>query len=260
MHRNPICTCAFTTYSHREKLKKDEGKNSDEDTRSRYDRAGIVLALLLLSLSLFGYTKADYFSPAPPRDNIFNQTFVSVALTTPASTVYINVTEYDTKQMVKNITINFREPIIYVGLVIDILKDKPLMVNAPKTIPILQYYDIRYLTGLEDKITNVTIALALERATLQNMSIEENALHHYQYDGSKFNPCSLQKVGENKTYLFFETETIASPCFVIAGATVPTSWWSFLVPIAAASLVAILVAYVIRMYWLSHHLRKPRRT
>lgn len=250
---------AFKTCSHRGKLLEDTGKNSDENSQSRSDKAGIVLALLLILLSFSGYTKADYFSPAPPADNLINQTFVSIALTTPATTVYINVTEYDAQQMVKNITIDFREPITYVGLVIDVLKDKPLILNAPETIPIIQYYDVRYLTGLEDKVRNVMIAFALERATLQNMSIEENALLHYQYNGSKFDPCSTRKVGENKTHLFFETETIVSPCFAITGATVPAPWWSFLVPIAVATLLAMVGAYIIRRYRLNHP-REPRRT
>jgi len=250
---NPIHVSVFITCSYRRKLNEDSGKSSDENSRSRCAKTGVILALLLISLSFFEYTKSDYFSPAPPADNLLNQTFVSIALTTPATTVHINVTEYDAQQMVKNITIDFREPITYVSLVIDILKDKPLIINAPKTIPIIQYYDIRYLTGLENKITNVRIAFTLERATLQNMSIEEN-LFHYQYNGSKFDLCSTEKVGENKTHLFFETETIVSPCFVITGAAVPAPWWTFLVPIVVATILVIVGVCVIRRYRLNYPL------
>jgi PGF-pre-PGF domain-containing protein len=256
MHRTPNL---FTTCLPRGKQNEETEKNSNKESRSRYDKACIVLTLLLISLSFCGYANADYFSPAPPAANLVNQTFVSVALTTPATTVYINVTEYDAQQMVENITIDFREPITYVGLVIDVLKDKPLIVNAPKTVPIIQYYDIRYLTGTADKITNVKIGFALERATLQNMSIEENDLLHYQYNESKFDPCLTQKISENKTHLFFETETIVSPCFVIAGARVPDPWWSYIVPIAAATILATAGVYVISRYGLRHS-RKPRRT
>lgn len=259
MQRNFIHLRALTTCSHRGKLLEDTGKNSDENSQSRCNKAGIVLALLLILLSFFGYTKADYFSPAPPAGNLINQTFVSIALTTPVTTVCINVTEYDAQQIVKNITIDFREPITYVGLVIDVLKEKPLILNAPETIPIIHYYDVRYLTGLEDKIRKVTIAFALERSTLQNMSIEENALLHYQYNGSKFDPCSTKKTGENKTHLFFETETIVSPCFAITGATVPAPWWFFLMPIVAMTLLAIVGVYVIRRYRLNQP-RGLRRT
>lgn len=256
MHSNPSL---FTTCLHRGKLNEYTGETNNKESRSRCYKAGIILVFLLISLSFFEYADADYFSPAPPASNLVNQTFVSIALTTPAITVYINVTEYDAQQIVKNITITFREPTTYVALVIDVLKDKPLIVNAPETVPIIQYYEIRYLTELTDKITNVKIAFALERATLQNMSIKENDLLHYQYNGSKFDPCSTQKVSENKTHLFFETETVVSPCFAIAGVTVPASWQSFIVPIAAATLLAIVGAYIIRRYCLGH-LRKPGRT
>lgn len=259
MHRDRIHMHAFTTSSYRGKLLQTIRGKNDEKSRSRCRKIGIVLASLLISLSFFGYTKADYFSPAPPADNLLNQTFVTVSLTNPATTVYINVTEYDVQQMVKNITIDFSEPITYVGLVIDVLKDKPLILNAPKTAPIIQYYDIRYLTGLENKITNVTVSFALEKAILQNMSIEENALLHYQYNESRFDPCLIRKIGENKTYLFFETVTIVSPCFAIAGAAEPTPWWSFLMPIAVAILLTIVGIYVIRRYRLNHA-DKTRRT
>jgi PGF-pre-PGF domain-containing protein len=259
MHGNLIYALASKTCSQRRKLQEDVRKNSAEKPRCRCSKTGIVLALLIISLSFFGYTKADYFSPAPPAKNLINQTFVSVALTTPATTVYINVTEYDAQQMVKNITIDFSEPITYVGLVIDVLKDKPLIINAPKTIPIIQYYDIRYLTELEDNITNVTIAFAIERATLQNMSIEENTLLHYQYNGSEFDPCLTRKIGENKTHLFIETETKVSPCFVITGSTIPAPLWSYILPIVAATFLAIVGVYVIRRYRLNH-LGEPWRT
>ena len=259
MHGNLIYARASKTCSQRGKLLEDTRKNSDKKSRRRCSKTGIVLVLLMISLAFFSYAKADYFSPAPPANNLVDQTFVSVALTTPVTTVYINVTEYDAQQMVKNITIDFLEPITYVGLVIDVLKDKPLIINAPKTIPIIQYYDIRYLTGLEDDITNVTIVFALERTTLQNMSIEENTLLHYQYNGSEFDPCITRKIGENKTHLFIETETKVAPCFVITGPTIPVPLWSYIVPIVAATLLAIVGVYIIRRYRLNHP-RKPWRT
>ena len=256
MHTN---SSVFTTCSHRAKLNEDTSVKSNKQSRSTCSIAGVVLTVLLISLPFYGFANADYFSPAPPASNVVNQTFVSVALTTPATTVRINVTEYDAEQIVKNITIDLREPINYIGLVIDVLKDKPLIVNAPKTVPIIQYYEIRYLTGLEDKITNVTIVFAVERATLQNMSVEEDALLHYQYDGSKFDLCPTQKVSEDKTYLFFETETTVARCFAIAGAAVPSPWWAFLLPIAVITLLGIIGIYVYRRHGLNR-LRNPVRT
>lgn len=243
----------------RGKLNEDTRTNSNKQPRTRSLAANIVLTAFLISLIFYGTASADYFSPSLPASNIVSQTFVSAALTTPATTVYINVTEYDAQQMVKNITIGFREPVSYVSLIIDILKEKPLIVNAPTTTPIVQYYNIRYLTELVDKITNVTIAFAVEKATLQNMSVEEDSVLLYQYNGSRFGACPIQRVGENKTFLFFETETTTYPLFAITGTTVPTSWWSFFLPIAVIAVLAIIGIYVYKRYR-PNRLRNPVRT
>jgi PGF-pre-PGF domain-containing protein len=235
----------------RGKLKGDAKANFKRQWRIRFGSTSIVLAIFLVSW-LFGTANADYFPPALPESNIVSQTVVSAALTIPTATVYINVTQYDAQQMVKNITMDFREPISYVSLVIDLLKDKPLIVNAPKTAPIIQYYDIRYLTEVADKISNITVVFAVEKATLQKESVKEDALLLYQYNGSRFEVCQIQKVAEDKTYLFFSTETTVYPLFVITGATVPSPWWSSLLPIAGVPLLAIVGIYVYKRY-------KPRR-
>jgi PGF-pre-PGF domain-containing protein len=240
--------------SSRGKLKGDARTNIKNQLRIRYGNAGIVLAIFLVSLSFCGIANADYFPPALPASNIVSQTFVSTALTTPTTTVYINVTEYDAQQMVNNITMDFREPISYVSLVVDILRDKPLIVNAPKTAPIIQYYDIRYLTELADKIRNVTVAFAVEKAILQNMSVREDSLLLYQYNGSKFVACPIQKVAENETYVFFKTQTTVYPLFAITGSTVPSPWWSSLLPVAAIPLLAIIAVYFYRRYKLKRSL------
>lgn len=216
-----------------------------------HNKAIAFLVVLLVLVSFCGSAGADYFSPAPPSSNIVSQTSVSVALTTPATKIQVNVTEYDAQQMVKNITLDFSESINYIGLVIDVLKDKPLIVNAPNTGPIIQYYDIRYLTELEDKITKVTMVIAVEKATLQNMRVEEDSLLLYQYNGNKFVVCPIQTIAENKAYLFFRTETTGSPLFVITGATVPSPWWSALLPIAVIPLLAIIGIYIYKRYRLN---------
>jgi PGF-pre-PGF domain-containing protein len=196
-----------------------------------------------------GPANADYFPPALPASNIANQTLVSTALPAPSTTVYVNVTEYDPQQMVKNITVDFREPISYVSLFVDLLKDKPLIVHAPKTAPIIQYFDIRFLTELADKISGVTVVLAVERALLQNMSVQEDSLLLYQYNGIQFSEvCPIENVAENKTYLLFSTEMTAYSLFVITGSTVPSPWWSSVLPIVGVPFLAIVGILVYRRY------------
>lgn len=243
----------FTMYSHIGSLNESSSKPS-----RRRCVAETVLTVLLVLVSFCASAKADYLSPAPPSSNIVSQTSVSVALTTPAIMVHINVTEFDAQQMVKNITINFTEPIAYVGLIIDVLKDKPLIVNAPNTGPVIQYYDIRFLTGLGDKITNVTIVFSIERGTLENESVAEGDLLHYQYNGSKFDSCRLLKVDEDESFLFFEAETKMSSCFAITGSAVYRPWWYFPLAILVIALSAIVGIYVYRRYRLNR-VRNPVR-
>jgi PGF-pre-PGF domain-containing protein len=233
------------------KLKGDAKANCKRKSRIRYGIASIFLAIFLISL-FCGTANSDYFPPALPESNITSQTFVSVALTIPAAKVCINVTEYDAQQMVKNITMSFREPISYVSLVIDLLKDKPLIVNATKTAPIIQYYDIRYQTELADKISNVTVVFAVEKAALQNMSIREDSLLLYQYNGNEFVVCPIQKVAEDKTALFFSAETTVYPLFVITGSTVPSPWWYTLLIIAPLPILAIVGIYLYKRHKLKH--------
>lgn len=200
-------------------------------------------------MSFCGPANADHFPPALPASNIANQTLVSAAFTTPSTTVNVNVTEYDPQQMVKNITVDFQEPISYVSLFVDLLKDKPLIVHAPKTAPIIQYFDIRFLTELADKISNVTVVLAVEKATLQNMSVKEDSLLLYQYNGSQFSEMSpIENVAENKTYLLFSTETTAYSLFVITGSAIPSPWWSSVLPIAGVPFLAIVGIFVYKRY------------
>lgn len=236
----------FSTSSFEEEMDKDaEADHKTSSNRSRRMVCG--LAVLLILLLFCELARSDYFPPALPESNIIHQTFITVALPANASTIHIDVNEYDARQMVKNITINFSEPITYVGLAIDILKDKPLILNSPKTAPIIQYYDIRFLNELSDKIANVKVVFAVEKATLQNMSAKDSLLH-YQYKENKFETCTTQKVFDNKTHLFFETETTISPCFVITGADLPTPQWSWLMLTAVVAILAIVTLLVRRKY------------
>ncbi len=236
-------------WSIRGKLNGDAKTDCKRQKQFRHVAASIGLAIFLISVFFCGPANADYFPPALPASNIANQTLVSAALLRPSTTVHVNVTEYDPQQIVKNITVDFQEPISYVSLYVDLLKDKPLLVHAPKTAPIIQYFDIRFLTELADKISNVTVVLAVERVKLQNMSVNEDSLLLYQYNGSQFTEVSpIKKVAENETYLLFSTEMTAYALFVITGSTVPSPWWFSVLPIVGVTLLVIVGILVYRRY------------
>ncbi len=187
-----------------------------------------VLTLFLVIIFVCTPVKADNFSAAPPPDTIVKETEISFSLTTPSNKVFINATEYDAQQMIRSIALDFVEPITYVSCLIDYLKDKPFVANAVDTIPI-QYYSIRFNTGLIDKIANITLVFAIQTNISLGKNVEPTSLMHYQYVGDKFEACSTEKIGQDGTFVYYQTETKPSPYYAVAGRGVLTIPWFMVV-------------------------------
>lgn len=211
-----------------------------------------VFILFAILPSFCGFTYADYYPPAPPPSNVARETWVSVASTEPASKIHINITEYDVQHMVKNITIELRETASYLSLVIYILKDKPFVVNAPDNIQVIQYYAIRFAADLAEKITNVTIFFAIEKAAIQNQKVKAETILHYQYEGNKFESCPTQRVAEDDVFLYFKTETKESPYFAIAGSLASPPWWLTPLIITIIVLFTLIGIHVYKRYEYPH--------
>jgi PGF-pre-PGF domain-containing protein len=204
-------------------------------------RTCIILTVFSLLLSLCGPVGADRFLPALSQDIVIEETCVSVSLTTPASTVFINVTEYVAQQIVKNITVEFREPVAYVSFALDVLSDRPAYEGIPRNETVLQYYTIRFLTELADKITSVTMVFAVEKAAAQEK--DEVTLVLYRYDGGKIEECLTEKVEEDDAFLYFKTETEGSSYIAVTRVLMPAPWW-----LAVAIIATIVLATVIGIY------------
>ena len=224
----------FKITLHKQKLNK-KNKPSNKSQCNLWIRSFSIIIAFSILASIGGSVRADYFPAAPPPGNVAKETVISLSQTTPSNTVYIDVTEYDTQQVVRSITIKFLEPVTYISFFIDILKDKPFVANAVNTIPI-QYYSIRFDSELADKITDITIVFAVEKAVCLNKNVEERTLSQYQYVDSKFEMCPTEKIGEDDTFLYYQTETKTSPYFAIAGPTAFTISWSALVILVVIAL------------------------
>jgi hypothetical protein len=101
-------------------------------------------------------------------------------------------------------------------------------------------------------LLDVTIFFAIRKAAVKIRNVEEGTLLHYQYDGSKFEVCPTEKIGEDNIFLYFKTETKVSPYFAVAGAAVSTPWWFALVIIAVTTLLTVIGIYVYRRFKLTH--------
>lgn len=193
-----------------------------------------------LLLSLCGPVGADRFLPVLPHHIVSEETYVSLSLTTPASAVFINVTDYDAQQIVKNITVEFREPVTYISFALDVLSDSPAYEGIPSNETVLQYYTIRFLTEIADEIRSVTMVFAIEKTAAQESDAEEVTLVLYRYDGGKIDEYPTEKFEEDDTFLYFKTETEGSSYVAVTRTVIPTPWWLIVTIIATVMLVAVI--------------------
>ncbi len=255
----------FKFSSHRRKLCEKIKTHNRKPWRIAYIRTCTMLTVFSLLLSFCGSVGADYVMPAPPQKIVITETHISTPLTIPANTVFINVTEYDAMQIVKNITVEFSEPVTYVGFALDVLSGDPSYVGTwrNKTLPysnetILQYYLVRFLTDYADKITNVTIVFAVEKAAAQERD-EEITLTLYRYDGRKMEECPTEKFEEDDAFLYFKTTTGGSAYVAITRVLMPTPWWLVVVIIAMIALMVVIGIYGYRRFKLANQ-RKMVKT
>lgn len=242
----PKSRSLFKSSSYRRKLGEKIKPTNRQPCRIMCARTCIVFTVFSLLLSLCGPVGADRFLPVLPQHIVIEETCVSVSLTTPARTVFINVTDYDAQQIVKNITVDFREPVTYVSFALDVLGDKPPYEGIPSNETVLQYYTIRFLTEIADKIRSVTMVFAVEKATAQESDVEEVTLVLYQYEGGKIEECPPEKFEEDDAFLYFKTTSEGSSYVAVTRGLMPTPWWLVVVIIAMAVLIAVIGIWAYR--------------
>lgn len=196
--------------------------------------------------------------PAPPQKIVITVTSISLSFTTPARSVFINVSEYNACPIVKNVTVEFREPVTYIGFTLEVLSEFPNYEDLPRnetvfqqyTDTALQYYTIRLLTEHADEITNVKMVFALEKATVQERDDVTLALH--QYDGRNMEECRAEKFEEDSAFSYFRTATTSSSYIAIIRVLTPTPWLSVVAIIAIIALSAVIGIYIYKRFKLTN--------
>jgi PGF-pre-PGF domain-containing protein len=254
------CNFFRSSYYRHKQLDERIRKNNRKPWCLTCAKAYAGFTVFLLFLSLCEPAAAESFPPPAPNQHIVDwETFISVSLTTPASYVFINVTEYDAKQIVKNITMEFREPVTHVSFTLNVLGKRPSYVEALDNSTFLQYYAITFLTGVTDKIANVKMDFAIEKDAEQKMDYDEVTLVLYRYNGEKMEECSTEKTGEDEAFLYFKSDTKGSNYVAAIGGVMPSLWWFAVVLIAVMALIALLGIYGRRRFKLAN-IRKTLRT
>lgn len=237
----PKSCILFKSHSRRRKLYEKLEKDSRKTWRGMRTRTCIIFFVFGLLLSLCGSAGAYYFPPVPSKHIIVEETSVDVALTSPANIVFIDVTKYDAKQIVKNITVEFYEPTTFVSFTLKVLSKRPSYVGPLDNSTDLKYYAITFSTGITDEIANVKMDFAIKKDATQKRTISGETLVLYRFDGEKMQQCPTEKVGEDDSFLYFKTNTEGSSYVVAIGGL--SSPWFALVIIVAVVLVAVTVVY-----------------
>lgn len=84
-----------------------------------------ILFILLLLTVIVTSVSAQYFPPVPPKQIVLKETPILVSFTTPQKVVTIDITTFDPEQIVKKVTLTFKEPVLSVSFTIFYLKEKP---------------------------------------------------------------------------------------------------------------------------------------
>ena len=254
----PKCSSLFKFSSYGRKI--DNRLRICIERPCRITHAGMcgTFVVFLLLLSLCGEVGADYFPPAPPQQTVIDETSIHVSLATPATTVFINVSKYDIYQIVKNITLEFYEPVTYISFTLKVLGEKPSYVGSLDNSTALDYYTITFLSGLTDNIENVEMDFAIRKDNGQKSAGNEETLVLYQYDGEKMVECPTEKVAEDDAFIYFRTQADGSSYVAVTGGLATLPWWFAVFVIGVVALIVVIV-YGYKRVKLTH-LREMLRT
>ncbi|MEM3612929.1 MAG: PGF-pre-PGF domain-containing protein [Candidatus Bathyarchaeia archaeon] len=188
-----------------------------------------------------------YNYPLDPPPYIVNQNiYVAISSTSPTKTIFINVTKHVPQQFLKNITIEFSEPITTTSFIISLLSDKPPNLCAPSDGCVLQYYYIRTYVELKDKVRNVVMNFAIDKITIKSRDVKEEDLTVYRSYGQRFEKCYTRKVvTDNLIYLSVGADGLGY--FAIAGMTFSLHK-IILITVATVVVMAAAVAFIFRKF------------
>jgi len=210
----------------------------------------IITFILLLTFfaSVITPASAQYFPPTPPKPIIIRETQISVSYTEPQKTVVINVTQFDPEQIVKTITLTFKEPVLSISLTIYYLKEKPPEVTEPSDTPLL-YFTIRAHQDLLKNIEKAVITFSVEKKIVDEKKIDEKTIILNRFSEDKWEKLSTTKIAEDEKFLYFKAESLGLSHFAVTEITIPPPfpWWIVLIVVIVAIVIAAGIVIWVRM-------------
>lgn len=209
-----------------------------------------VIAFMLLQaifMSVITPASAQYFPPAPPEPIVMRETPILVSYTEPQKTITINVTQFDPEQVVKKITLTFKEPVLTVSLTIYHLKEKPPEVPEPPDTPIL-YFTIRAHEALLRNVERAVITFIVEREVVEEKGVDEKTMALNRFFEDEWEKLPTTKIAEDERFLYFEAESLGLSHFAVTGIPIPPPlpWWIVAIVVVVGVMVVAMGVYLYR--------------
>jgi len=212
----------------------------------RTRRVSIITFILLLTIfaSVITPASAQYFPPTPPEPIVIRETPILVSYTEPQKTITINITQFDPEQVVKKITLTFKEPVLTVSLTIYHLKEKPPEVPEPLDTPLL-YFMIRAHKGVLENVEKAVITSSVERKVVEEKKVDEKTIALNRFFKDKWEKLPTTKIAEDEKLLYFEAESPGLSHFAVTGIAIPPPfpWWMVIIVV-----IIVVIGIIVGMY------------
>jgi PGF-pre-PGF domain-containing protein len=196
------------------------------------------IQVLIYLASLLTPTSAQNFPPTPPKPIIMRETQISVFYTESQKTLVINVTQFDPEQIVKTITLIFKEPVLGISLTIFYLKEKPPEVAKPSDTPLL-YFTISTHLNMLKNIEKAVLTFSVEKKTVNEKNIDEKTIILNKFSEDGWEKLSTTKIAEDEKFLHFKAESLGLYHFVVTGITIPPPFPGWIIAIVIPIIVII---------------------
>jgi len=211
----------------------------------------IIASILLLVFfaSVMTPASAQQFSPAPPVPIIIRKTQILLSHTEPQKTVVINVTHFDPEQIVKTITLTFKEPMLSIYLTIYHVKEKPPEVAEPSYTSLL-YFTIGARQDLLKNIEKAIITFSVEKKIVNEKKIDEKTIVLNRFFEGKWEKLPTTRIAEDEEFLYFKAESLGLSHFAVTGIAIPSPFpqWLILIFVLLIIVSIVMAGIVIWMY------------
>lgn len=197
-------------------------------------RTFIIAFILLLGIfATIASVSAQYFPPVPPEPIIVRETSISASYIEPRKTIILNVTQFEPQQVVKKVTLTFKQPVLNVSLTIYHLKEKSLEVSEPPDVSLL-YFTIRAHKDLLENVEKAVITFSVEKRIVEEKRVDEKTIVLNRFFEGKWEKLPTRKVAEDGQFLYFEAEAPGLSHFAATGSAIPPfPWWIILIIVIA---------------------------